>query len=214
MGLGAQEMISYLCIFANGLSKMPQIKRVHKTQSVAGLSVTSILLELYCHGMLSGFHGGGLPVCSIPGVSPPGPTELLAPVSLGLGHLLPPPANLRNHLLLHRHRLHGRWRCPQVSHANCHERQHPTWPELKGRSNPIDPKRGNERQRGGNGLGHKRRHWNDAAVHTSQLEGATRAACPDQLLCDDRRQPCSLCHHLHFQGEEVKGCLTRVHLNG
>jgi len=56
MGLGAQEVISYLCIFANGLSKMPQIKRVHETQSVAGLSVTSILLELYCHGMLSGFH--------------------------------------------------------------------------------------------------------------------------------------------------------------
>jgi len=56
MGLGPQEVISYLCIFANGLSKMPQIKRVHETQSVAGLSVTSILLELYCHGMLSGFH--------------------------------------------------------------------------------------------------------------------------------------------------------------
>merc|ERR1712107_70424 len=127
MGLGAQEVISYLCIFANGLSKMPQIKRVHETQSVAGLSVTSILL--------------------------------------------PPPANLRNHLLLHGHRLHGRWRCPQVPHANCHERQHPTWPELKGRSNPSDPKRGNKRQRGGNGLDHKRRHWNDAAVHTSQLQG-------------------------------------------
>ena len=54
------------------------------------------------------------------------------------------------------------------------ERQHPTWPELKGRSNPSDPKRGNKRQRGGNGLGHQRRHWNDAAVHTSQLQGGRR----------------------------------------
>jgi len=56
MGLGFQEVLGYLCIFANGLSKLPQIRRVHETQSVAGLSMTSILLELYCHGMLTGFH--------------------------------------------------------------------------------------------------------------------------------------------------------------
>jgi len=56
MGLGVQEVLGYLCIFANGLSKLPQIRRVHETQSIAGLSMTSILLELYCHGMLTGFH--------------------------------------------------------------------------------------------------------------------------------------------------------------
>jgi len=50
------ELLGYFCIFACGLSKLPQIWRVHQTKAVAGLSVTSILLELYNHGTQSGFY--------------------------------------------------------------------------------------------------------------------------------------------------------------
>lgn len=50
------QALGYFCILACGLSKVPQILVVRETRAVAGISVTSILLELYCHGVLSGFY--------------------------------------------------------------------------------------------------------------------------------------------------------------
>lgn len=50
------EFLGYFCILACGLSKLPQIWRVHQTQAVAGISVPSILLELYNHGVQTGFY--------------------------------------------------------------------------------------------------------------------------------------------------------------
>merc|ERR1712037_93454 len=102
MRLGVQEVLGYLCIFANGLSKLPQIRRVHETQSVAGLSLTSILLELYCHGMLTGFH---------------------------LAEGYPYTQFLEYPLLVHLHRIHGRWCRSKVPHVTGNEREHPVGSE-------------------------------------------------------------------------------------
>ena len=88
------------------------------------------------------------------------------------------------------------------------ERQHPTWPELKGRSNPSDPKRGNKRQRGGNGLGHKRRHWNDAALHTSELQGDWRTKSDMSPLTQVPPEPLVLINSCVMIAANLAVCAT------
>jgi len=48
--------LGYFCILACGVCKLPQIKTLYQSQLVGGLSFTSILLELYCHGCQAGFY--------------------------------------------------------------------------------------------------------------------------------------------------------------
>jgi len=48
-------IFGYFVIFACGISKLPQVQTVSKTRIIQGLSVSSILLELYCHGLNTGF---------------------------------------------------------------------------------------------------------------------------------------------------------------
>eukprot|EP00090_Calanus_glacialis_P015712 TRINITY_DN24769_c0_g1_i1.p1 TRINITY_DN24769_c0_g1~~TRINITY_DN24769_c0_g1_i1.p1 ORF type:complete len:205 (-),score=44.26 TRINITY_DN24769_c0_g1_i1:96-710(-) len=48
--------LGYFCIVACGICKLPQIKTIYQSQVVGGLSLTSILLELYCHGCQAGFY--------------------------------------------------------------------------------------------------------------------------------------------------------------
>merc|ERR1711892_368693 len=54
MDLGT--FLGYFCILACGVCKLPQIKTLYQSQLVGGLSFTSILLELYCHGCQAGFY--------------------------------------------------------------------------------------------------------------------------------------------------------------
>eukprot|EP00091_Calanus_sinicus_P012984 TRINITY_DN28967_c0_g1_i1.p1 TRINITY_DN28967_c0_g1~~TRINITY_DN28967_c0_g1_i1.p1 ORF type:complete len:205 (-),score=49.29 TRINITY_DN28967_c0_g1_i1:101-715(-) len=49
-------LLGYFCIVACGVCKLPQIKTLYQSQVVGGLSLTSILLELYCHGCQTGFY--------------------------------------------------------------------------------------------------------------------------------------------------------------
>eukprot|EP00092_Neocalanus_flemingeri_P015248 GFUD01016478.1.p1 GENE.GFUD01016478.1~~GFUD01016478.1.p1 ORF type:complete len:205 (-),score=35.44 GFUD01016478.1:83-697(-) len=48
--------LGYFCIIANAYCKLPQIKTIYQSQVVGGLSLTSILIELYCHGCQFGFY--------------------------------------------------------------------------------------------------------------------------------------------------------------
>lgn len=48
-------VFGYFVIFACAISKLPQVQTVSKTRIIQGLSVSSILLELYCHGLNTGF---------------------------------------------------------------------------------------------------------------------------------------------------------------
>merc|ERR1712179_868729 len=49
-------LLGYFCIVACGVCKLPQIQTLYQTRLVGGLSFTSILLELYCHGCQAGFY--------------------------------------------------------------------------------------------------------------------------------------------------------------
>merc|ERR1712083_438464 len=49
-------LLGYFCIIACGVCKLPQIRSLYQSQLVGGLSLTSILLQLYCHGCQAGFY--------------------------------------------------------------------------------------------------------------------------------------------------------------
>jgi len=48
-------VFGWTVILACGISKVPQIQRVKETRNTNGLSVVGILMELYCHGLNTGF---------------------------------------------------------------------------------------------------------------------------------------------------------------
>jgi len=50
------SVLGWFCIISCGLSKLPQIRTIHKSKTIIGVSLSSILMELLNHGVQTGFY--------------------------------------------------------------------------------------------------------------------------------------------------------------